>query len=313
MSPQPFENDSPLDLRDVASFDSRATRRAVRRGLVRTAITTVVVLLLGATVLQALSAYVAEGGGRGRHFTYVMDGAVQLAHPDYAISNLGFTNPGLTGNLTYTASLQPRAVGLAPAVVMVRVHRNVLRHVGTIVSRPPPTALYQALVLPLPNKDATRALLARMPGALNATVVVHFAQPLDPAGFARFAKAQRMSLFAMPIPQSVASESTALILTPVGKTGGDIPVLVWPNSSLSQFQTWAAALRSGDDQNLRALFLPKSNVFRRIAAHPRVSGFVLNQVPTSSNPGGVSVSTLLEDPAVLGVSLASAAFDLTPR
>ena len=92
-----------------------------------------------------------------------------------------------------------------------------------------------------------------------------------------------------------------------------MPVLVWPNSSLSQFQRWASALRSGDDRNLGALFLPKSNVFQRIAAHPKVSGFVLNQVPTSSNHGALSVATLLDDPAVRGVSLASAALDLTVR
>ena len=84
----------------------------------------VVLLLVGGTVLQLFSAYLAQGRGGGRHFEYVMDGAMQFANPDYAISNVGSANPGLTGNLTYTASLQPRAVGLAPAIVSVRAPTN---------------------------------------------------------------------------------------------------------------------------------------------------------------------------------------------
>lgn len=307
---------SELELPDLAAFDSRSTRRAIRRGLVRTALYAVLLLLVGWLVLALVSAHVAEVGGPRSHFVYVMDGAVQLANLDYAISNLGSATSGLTANLTYTATLQPRAVGLGPAPTTVQTHRNVLGHLDLRFRRPPQTPLYQTLVSPPPNKDATRAVLANLPGALTATVVVRFAKPLDSVGFTRFAQAHGLALVAMPIPHHVPSEPTALIVSPPTRAGDQTQVLVWPNSSLLQFRAWASALRSRDDQNLRALSLPKSSVFQRLAARPKVYSLVLNSVPVGSPPGTSqvrSVPGLLDDPAVVGVSLASAAFDLAPK
>jgi hypothetical protein len=77
-----------------------------------------------------------------------------------------------------------------------------------------------------------------------------------------------------------------------------------PADPLTQFKAWATKLEDGDDRNLGRLGLPPAREIKKLAATPRIHGFILPKASTET------LRALLDDQETRSVKIADVAFDL---
>ncbi|HUR07046.1 MAG TPA: hypothetical protein VM347_31185 [Nonomuraea sp.] len=83
------------DLLPMPDFDPKATRRSVRRGLIRTAITVLAALVVLVLVATVGSSLIQQRGDRERRMTDVLGTAFKIYNPGYDIGVMdwGSTTP----------------------------------------------------------------------------------------------------------------------------------------------------------------------------------------------------------------------------
>lgn len=95
----------------MPDFDPKATRRAVRRGVARTAITVLAALLVLVLAATVGSGLIQRRGDREQHMTDVLGTAFKIYNPGYdvEIRERGATTPL---SMSFTVAVRPiRAVG----------------------------------------------------------------------------------------------------------------------------------------------------------------------------------------------------------
>jgi hypothetical protein len=305
-------------------FDSRAARRAIWRGVMRTALTAVFVVFFAYVVLTLISGVWQRRGDREERFQTVAGLGFLVAHPDWRGEPSGCCNVDLT-SLELSLDVQPQTANALGPTTRAWLRLNILGRI-VIDSIPvlPQTPIEQALSGSRPSKARTRRLLEKLPEPMRASAVVELATPLTAADFADL-----LARGHVPTSTPGLRNSPPIFLEspyPPFHIGGPDPELgplrklAWPNPTiasataadgdlapadpLTQFKAWAAKLDDGDNRNLGRLGLPPASRIKTLAADAKVHGFILTKASVKT------LRALLDDPGTRSVKIADVAFDL---
>lgn len=314
-------NEHPPEHRfEVPEFDERAARRAIRRGIFRTAFSALLLAFFTLICLEIASHFWQKRGDREQRFQTVAGLGFLVANPGWEGEPSGCCNGSLT---SIELSLDVWPQGASPTGERTRawLRLNLLGRVE-IDSIPilPDTAVDEALSRGSPSKQATRELVSQLPQPVRAMAVVEFDEPLDAPEFAELLRAH-----GVPSGEPELRDSPPVFLeAPYGfdPAAGHLSKLTWPNphiatsasgiedalvplaDPLTQFESWAGLLEDGDDGNLDRLGLPPAQHIKRVAESARAHGFLFERATVEQLEG------LLDDPLVRSVNVADVAFDL---
>jgi hypothetical protein len=309
---------------EVPPFDSRAARRAIWRGVIRTAVTAVLFAFVAYIILTVVSGFWQKRGDREERFQTVAGLGFLVAHPDWRGEPSGCCNVDLT-SLELFLDVQPQTANSLSPTTKAWLRLNILgRLVIDSIPTLPETPIGQALSGGRPTKAHTHTLLAELPARIRASAVVELVTSLTAAEFADV-----LERTGVPGGAPALHNSPPVFLEPPyppfhiegpNPELGPARKLAWPNPSiasnaaaegeirpadpLTQFKTWAAKLDDGDDRNLGRLGLPPAAQIKKLARDPKVHGFILASAATAT------LRALLDDQAVRSVKLADVAFDL---
>ncbi|MFG1963796.1 hypothetical protein [Nonomuraea sp. NPDC049028] len=308
------------DLLPMPDFDRKATRRAVRRGLTRTAtmvLAALVVLVLGATVGSSL---IQRRGDREMRMTDVLGTAFKIYNPGYDIEvrETGATTPL---SMSFTVSVNPvRATGGFVAGYGGAEHiitQDFFGHVGRLpLGNGANTTLSRALAnvsTGSQRKDDSRKVLARLPERLNALAVIEFAKPLTADELSAFTARYRGSVDKVVYERRPSS----IPITWGGMTTWDrapMPELttkkdhqILPDEAikmdLANFRRWVGILKDYDDDNLHDFDLSLARL--RKAANDGLAYAYVDSLATIGE-----LRKIIEDPLVQTIRLADVTYDL---
>ncbi|TQS24769.1 hypothetical protein [Microbispora sp. KK1-11] len=295
----------------MPDFDPKATRRAVRRGVARTAITVLAALLVLVLAATVGSDVIQRRGDREQRMTDVLGTAFKIYNPGYDIEvrNWGATTPL---SMSFTVAARPmRAVGgfvEGYGGVEHVVTQDFFGHVGRL---PLGTYAGTTLSMALMNvgtgnqpKEDSRKVLARLPEGLNALAVVEFAKPLtndELAAFTARYKSHADKVVFERRPRSIPitwGGPTMWDRAPM--PGSDAEPI---KSDLAKFRRWVGILKDYDDDNLHDFDLSLARL--RKAAN---DGLVYAYVDSSATIG--ELRKIIEDPLVRTVRVADVTYDL---
>ena len=285
-------------LLELPRFDERTTRRAVWRGIARTALVAAASLFLGLVLLKVVTGVAQRGGDRDDRFELVVGRGLGVANPDYSVSPSGCCNTDLTGMELWLEAV-PRTASPVASRLELRPRMGLLGNVDPIsVAQLPDTPVRQALNGVRPSKEATRRLVADLPRRVLAVLVVELDRSADASALARLRTRHDLPPFGVPIFLQSPYQP------PEQFSGRPERPLAWPEPSIENFQAWARALRGGDDETLEWLFLPPADRIREVADEGRVHALVVERASVAQ------IERFLADPAVRSVRIADVEFAL---
>ncbi|WP_214415415.1 hypothetical protein [Sphaerisporangium fuscum] len=301
------------DAFEIPEFDPRRTRRAVRRGVLRTGLVAAVTLVLLFVAATAGSEWVQRRGDREKRMRDVLGTALQIANPGYRITLGGISASPLS--LSLDVGITPlRAQGSFSTGAAFGDTKDEITQdfFGRVLHSPLGYATETPLTYALYNvgtgnqpKDRMRKVLARLPRTMNALAVVEFAAPLGTDQLAAFGRQYDSC------PDLVVYENRPRA-TPItwgwdmspstsGMDGGTCHDLV--PKELANFRAWVASLREYDDANLRRLGVNLKRL-RESAAGGQTYAYV-DTVATVEE-----LRKIIEDPRVATVRVADVTYDL---
>ena len=304
------------DLLPMPDFDPKATRRAVRRGLTRTAIIVLAALVVLVLVATVGSSMIQQRGDRETRMTDVLGTAFKIYNPAYDIQvqDRGATTPL---SMSFTVSARPmRAIGGFVAGYGGAEHvvtQDFFGHVGRLpLGNDAKTTLSRALANVStgnqPKKD-TRKVLARLPEDLNALSVIEFARPLTTQELGAFTARYKSSAEKVVYERRPRS----IPITWGGMTFWDrAPMpeddhVIEPDEAikldLASFRRWVGILKDYDDDNLHDFDLSLARL--RKAAN---DGLAYAYVDIEAKIG--DLRKIIEDPLVQTVRVADTTYDL---
>ncbi len=246
----------------LALFGPDATRSAVTRGVIRTA----VLVLVGFLAFQAAGRLVGEAvftaWDRQDRFARVGLQGVLVAHPSLG---LGLEQTRSHG---WLHTSQTVAFGEQGDRTILTLRQDLL---GRLSTPPIPGGALDetALHSPPSSRERVSALVEGLPAAARADVVVAYRTPMtereQAAAEEDFGGGVGPVFYQDPFVWSTAQYSPQRY--PVS----------WQDSFLygGRFPDWAAELSRLDDGNLRRLGLPSSSEIKALAKTPKVYGVVL--------------------------------------
>ncbi|MGW5262387.1 hypothetical protein ACWEQG_15530 [Microbispora sp. NPDC004025] len=295
----------------MPDFDYKATRRAVRRGVARTAITVLAALLVLVLAATMGSGLIQRRGDREVRMTDVLGTAFKIYNPGYDIEvrSSGATTPL---SMSFTVAARPvRAIGgfvEGYGGVEHVVTQDFFGHVGRLpLGTYAGTTLSRALMnvgTSLQPKEDSRGVLARIPEELNALAVVEFAKPLTTDELAAFVVRNKSYAEKMVLerrPGSIPITWGGMTTWDREPTPGadDEPI----KSDFGNFRRWVGILEDYDDDNLHDFDLSLARL--RKAAD---DGLVYAYVDSLSTIG--QLRKVIEDPLVRTVRVADVTHDL---
>jgi hypothetical protein len=301
-------------------FDERAARRAIWRGVVRTALTGLLLVFAGWVILTLITGLWQKRGDREERFQTVLGLGFLVAHPDWRGEPSGCCNTDLT-SIELALDVQPQTAESLSPTTKAWLRLNILgRLVIDSIPTLPETPIEQALSSGRPSKAQTQALLAELPEPIRASAVVELTTPLGAPEFAELLQPAGVPSLSSSPPIFLESPYPPFATDRAMPEIGPPRKLAWPNPQiassaagegqleasdpLTQFKAWAAMLRDGDDRNLGRLGLPPAAKIKTLAADPKVHAFILAKASVER------LRALLDDPAVRSVNVADVAFDL---
>lgn len=301
-----------LDTFDLPDFDPKLTRRAVRRGLLRTVVIVLAVLALLAVAVTEGSRLVQTRGDRERRMMAVLGTAFKMYNPGYVVTN-GTCCETAPASMSFEVTTRPMGPSRAwPAGGQTyTISQSFFGRVGRLpLGHTANTRLSQSLFdvgTDLGAKERVRQVLARLPGDLNALAVVEFERPLGETELKRFVRGHGSCAGrvvyerrpgALPITWGHDYWSDA---TDLGE-GRDVSEEAC-EGSLKGFRSWVGLLRDHDDANLRSFDLSLKRL--REAARAGLAHAYVDNLSSVRN-----LRELLKDPRVRTIRLAEVAFDL---
>ncbi|MFG1619889.1 hypothetical protein ACGFI3_44670 [Nonomuraea wenchangensis] len=303
----------------IPDFDAGRTRRAVRRGVLRTALTSAVMLLVVVLLLNLGAQWFQRRGDRDDRMLNVLGTALQVANPGYQVDAMMCcdTTPF---SLSFTVRLTPlRAGGYSTPNQFGGADFTVSQNQFGRVDWPPPgflkeTSLFTALdsvgTDAPPGKADTKKILDRLPESMYALAVVDFAEPLGEREFSAFV--QRHG----GVPPEIAIYDGRIGGTPISwrldtplpdASQGDAPELTdaeLPRNGLAGFRRWVGDLRDHDAVNLDKFGLGLK-MLRKWAADGLAYAYVTQHARVRD------LRALIDDPQIRAIRLADVAYDLT--
>lgn len=295
----------------IPEFDPKATRRAVRRGVARTAITVLAALLVLVLAATAGSGMIQRRGDREQRMTDVLGTAFKIYNPSYDIQvrNWGDTTPL---SMSFTVTARPmRAVGGFVEGFGGAEHVVTQDFFGRVGRLPLGASAGTTLSLALMNvgtgnqpKEDSRKVLARLPAGLNALAVVEFATPLtidELVAFTGRYKSHADKVVFERRPGSIPitwGGTTTWDRGPLPREG-EKPI----TSDLANFRSWVGILEDYDDDNLHDFDLSLARL--RKAANDGLAYAYVDSLVTIGE-----LRKIIEDPLVRTVRVADVAYDL---
>lgn len=280
-------------------FDERATKRAVRRGVVRTAFTAVVWVVLALIGVSILSSIWQKRGDRGSHFANVVGYGFLAARPGFeGYPPAGCCNTSLR-TLEAWMTADPKTASPLEQSHQLWFELDLRGRLGDeVFSDLPPTGVGAALA----SGPTDARKLRDLPDGVVATAVVELRRPLSPEQF--------WTLLERHGSDGFDTNGVAVYLQPSERsfahTAGWLDERVsWPDPGVAGFQAWVKTLRPSDDEVLDRLGLPPLRELGRIAAAPQIYGFVLDQATPRR------LRAFAADPAVKWVAVGDVAFNLS--
>lgn len=175
---------------DLPAFDEWAMRRAVRRGVIRTAFVGAAWLVFASVMLSLAGKAALSGLGREDHLLHVVAVGWQVAHPEFDLVQSG---QGL-GNVHATATFDalPRGVQSARAGTKLSFVESLFGGVSRSSSSLSTDA--SDVLADFDNRPANdtwrtdeRTLLEQLPKPVRVAAIVQFARPLSYADYTAFA------------------------------------------------------------------------------------------------------------------------------
>jgi len=284
-------------------FDERETRRAVRRGVIRTAFVAVVWVVVASIVLTIGSGLWQTRGDRRDHFAEVAGYGFFAAHPGFR-----WTGRGSCCNIDLRWSellltLDPKVASPLAQTSELKLRLD-LR--GRLRDPPYQTSLPKTgLDVASFNSDkaSLRKTLDALPASVVATAIVELRRPLDVASVYELLARHHIMY---PDSGGVAVYLQSMNATITGSTSGTSADerVSWPNPAIAGFQSWVKRLRESDNQVLDGVGLPSVSVLRRIAERSKIYGFVLDRARPRR------LIQFLADPRVNMVRVGDVAYDL---
>jgi hypothetical protein len=307
---------------DLPTFDERAAQRAIRRGVIRTAVSALALLIVGYYVLWGAASVWQSHGDRKERFPIVAGLGFLVANPGYNGYPSGCCNEDVT-SIELFLDVAPRAATQLTPTTKAWLRLNIL---GRLVIDSIPRLPGAPVDLGLkgqnrPDKPHTRTVLGGLPRRMIATAIIEEANPTTASEFKRLLRRDGVA----PHP-GIGFTFPPVVLEPLydplrlaGRLS-DEP-LVWPDTqtaggpgwggrhlpkadSVTQFKRWAAMLRQSDDRNLGRLGLPSSQQIKVVAFQAKIHGFILEKASLKT------LRLLLADPAVRSVKIVDVAFGL---
>ncbi|MGW5160924.1 hypothetical protein ACWEPN_36120 [Nonomuraea wenchangensis] len=298
----------------IPEFDPKATRRAVRRGIRRTALLVLGVLTALALVATLGSALIQTRGDRERRMVHVLGTALQIAKPAYTVTSWTCcrTDP-LSMSFTVTGAPMRAHGGFdMQSQPDFTVRQNLFGRVeelpwAQMANTTLTTALFNMGTW-LQSKPDVRRVLARLPQDMNALAVVEFERPLTTGALVGFARQYNAC------PERVVYETRP---GSVPITWGSGMTTFWgvaplndvtvcsdvPPEDLAAFRSWVKMLRQHDEPNLRRFDLDLARL-SKASSEGLAYGYV-DQLVTVKK-----LREIIEDPRVRAVRLADVTFDL---
>jgi len=282
---------------EAGVFDERATRRAVRRGVVRTALVAVVWVGLGLTLLEIASTAWQTRGNRDSHFADVAGYGFFVSHPGFRLEN---GRPSCCSrslrSLAVDVEADPRtATPLVPRLdvkLRLNLQNRLVGGPGALRDRDLPVTGVDVAEGAHP---ASPKVLERLPSSVVATAIVEFRQPLEIRDLYRVL--QRHGFLTEGFP----TDDVAIYLQPPRLMPDPSEPftrrVAWPSPNVAQFQGWVKQLRTSDNGVLDDLQVPRVAKLAAIAETPMIFGCILDRASPKQLGG------LLLDPAVESVKL----------
>jgi hypothetical protein len=290
---------------DPGMFDERATRRAVRRGVIRTAFVAIVWVVAASFLLSIASWLWQARGDRRDHFAEVAGYGFFAAHPGFR-----WSGPGSCCNvdlrwIELMLTLDPKVASPLAQASELKLRLD-LR--GRLRDRPyqtslPKTGLDAAPFSP-PGKVSLRKTLDSLPSSVVATAIVELRRPVDVSSVYELLARHHITY---PDSRTVAVYLQPLHAQLTGSTSGTFADerVSWPNPAVAGFQSWVKRLRKSDNQVLDGLGLPSVSVLRSIAERPKIYGFVLDHASPRQ------LLRFLADPQVSMIRVGDIAYNLS--
>ncbi|MFC4011571.1 hypothetical protein ACFOY2_30375 [Nonomuraea purpurea] len=302
------------DFPEMPDFDPKLTKKAVRRGVLRTAAIVLAVLALLAVAVTGGSHLVQTRGDREQRMAAVLGTAFKMYSPAYRVS-LGTccqTTPTSMFMEVTAAPLRPVGAEWPVGANRYTIEQNLFGRVGHLpLGSTANTRLSQSLYdvgTSLARKDAVRKVLARLPGDLTALAVVEFAEPLPEAELKAFITThntcvERVSYERRPGSLSITwgSDFWSDGLSP--DQARKMMEMDGCHGGLPEFRAWVGQLRDHDEANLRSFTLSLDRL--RKAAGDGLAYAYVDQLSSVEK-----LRKVLEDPRVRTIRLADVAFNL---
>ncbi|GAA2354331.1 hypothetical protein Cme02nite_47320 [Catellatospora methionotrophica] len=291
---------------DIPEFDEWAVRRAMRRAVWRGLLRTAAIVTAALTSLMVLVTLVSFGvsGVRGRSFFGFAYYGTRLAHPELEMKQdgnccaagplFGLTNLGLANEMT----LRFRPLGALNHVgtTTVVVEGDVSGEIHASIDSSD-TPLIGGLARGRPTLSATAAYLQKLPEPMIASALIEFDGPLSVEAYELFFD-KYVSVFEVP------NRSAPVFLSDPYHEGTGIGVPVsWSSTGFGELREWAAGLSSADDAQLNRIGAPSSDVIKKAADAGMVYAFVVPRMPLSL------ARTLVATTGVRSVNVLDTAFD----
>jgi len=296
------------------ALDNRDLRRAIRRGILRTAFMGAIYIVVGAVVLSIALQFILAGLGRQDQLRRIATGW-QVAHPEF-LADVSGSGPTTFGR---SLSLDARLLTAPPdpATVSVRLSQNLLGHVGvsTQVTDSPAADLLRTIgqVQASPPKARERRQLRALPKSTVVSAVIEFTNPMDESELAAWL-ADHQDLHQMSFMEAVyLMSSTNPTKTVVWNGVLQAPVYGWTfrdvelrtgsfsGSVQSSFRDWVGELHDSDSDNLHRVGIDLNRL--RAAAE---AGLVHGMIVSGLHPA--ELIDLLDSPAVRTVRSYQIAF-----
>jgi hypothetical protein len=181
-------------LPDLPTFDRNALRKAVRRGVIRTAIVGGFWVLIALFLLQIAGGIITSVLGRADELTHVVQVGWQVSHPEFFAKDSGTNTGGMSANLRIDAV--PVSAGLGGAATQLSFRDNIFGSTSVSGVADPQTAASQVLLgfgQPGSTGAGVRAaevkMLRGLPSAVRVAAIVEFANPLSFEQYRAFAQA----------------------------------------------------------------------------------------------------------------------------
>ncbi|GII80726.1 hypothetical protein Sru01_57080 [Sphaerisporangium rufum] len=301
---------------EIPDFDPKRTRRAVRMGVVRTALTVLVLLLVIALLATVGSGWIQRRGDRDRRMYEVLGTALQIANPGYRIQlgeistaplsmslKVGISPVRAVGGFTFTAG--PEFADRKDEITQDFFGRVQHPPLGHDTETSLTYDLYDIGTGNGPKKEM-REVLARLPQTMAALAVVEFATPMTSTELLAFARqygecpdivVYEKRPRATPITGSIMTRPASMD-PPKATDCRDTPP-----ETLEGFRGWVGMLREHDEHNLRQFGLDLARL-RKAAAEGKAYAFV---DPISRIR---DLRKMIEDPRVTTIRVSDIAFDL---